>query len=465
MIPMTLPEIAAVVGGTVHDDGGVTVTGPTFHDSRHPEAGGLFVAIAGERVDGHEYAAQVVDEGAAAVLAQRPVGRPAVVVADPYTALAALARHVVGRLPDLRIVSLTGSQGKTSTKDLLAQVLATAGATVATAGSFNNELGMPMTVLRADAGTRFLVLEKGARGVGHIRDLCGVARPYVGLVLNVGKAHVGEFGSQEAIAEAKGELVEELPADGTAVLNADDPLVAAMATRTRATVRTFGESAGADVRVVDLALDSSGCPEFDLVTADGTAHVHLRLLGEHQAGNAAAAAAVALSLGMSLDDVAAALSAATNASRWRMEQHERADGVLVVNDAYNANPDSMRAALKALAAIARGRGPDARSIAVLGEMRELGESSREEHDALGRLAVRLDISQLVVVGESARPIHLGACLEGSWGEESVFVADNDEAVAWLREHLHPGDVVLVKASRAAALERVAEALLEEEKGR
>jgi UDP-N-acetylmuramoyl-tripeptide--D-alanyl-D-alanine ligase len=465
MIAMTLPEIAAVVGGTVHDDTGVTVTGPAFHDSRQPEAGGLFVAIAGERVDGHEYAARAVDGGAAAVLAQRPVGRPAVVVADPYAALAGLARHVVGRLPDLRIVSLTGSQGKTSTKDLLAQVLATAGTTVATAGSFNNELGMPMTVLRADAGTRFLVLEKGARGVGHIRDLCGVARPYVGLVLNVGKAHVGEFGSQEAIAEAKGELVEELPADGTAVLNADDPLVAAMATRTRATVRTFGESAGADVRVADLALDASGCPEFDLVTADGTAHVHLRLLGEHQAGNAAAAAAVALSLGMSLDDVAAALSAATNASRWRMEQHERADGVLVVNDAYNANPDSMRAALKALAAIARGRGPGARSVAVLGEMRELGESSREEHDAVGRLAVRLDISQLVVVGEPARPIHLGACLEGSWGEESVFVADNDEAVAWLREHLQPGDVVLVKASRAAALERVAEALLEEEKGR
>jgi UDP-N-acetylmuramoyl-tripeptide--D-alanyl-D-alanine ligase len=201
------------------------------------------------------------------------------------------------------------------------------------------------------------------------------------------------------------------------------------------------------------------------VTADSTAHVTLRLLGEHQASNAAAAAAVALSLGMSLDDVATALSAATNASRWRMEQHERADGVLVVNDAYNANPDSMRAALKALAAIARGRGPGTRSVAVLGEMRELGESSREEHDAVGRLAVRLDISQLVVVGEPARPIHLGASLEGSWGEESVFVADNDEALVWLREHLRPGDVVLVKASRAAALERVAEALLEEEKGR
>ena len=465
MIAMTLPEIAAAVGGAVHDDTGVTVTGPAFVDGRLVEAGGLFVAIAGERVDGHAYAAQAVAEGAAAVLSQRPVGVPAVVVADPYAALAALARHVVGQLPDLRIVSLTGSQGKTSTKDLLAQVLATAGSTVATHGSFNNELGMPLTVLRAEPGTRFLVLEKGARGVGHIRDLCGVARPYVGLVLNVGKAHMGEFGSQEAIALAKGELVEELPADGTAVLNADDPLVAAMAARTAAAVRTFGEAAGADVRIDALTLDHSGCPEFDLVTADGTAHVHLQLLGEHNAGNAAAAAAVALALGLRLDDVAAALSAATNASRWRMERHERADGVLVINDAYNANPDSMRAALKTLAVIARGRGPGARSVAVLGEMRELGESGREEHDAVGRLAVRLDISQLVVVGEPARPIHLGACLEGSWGEESVFVADNDEALAWLRQHLRPGDVVLVKASRAAALERVAEALLEEEKGR
>jgi UDP-N-acetylmuramoyl-tripeptide--D-alanyl-D-alanine ligase len=465
MIPMTLPEIAAVVGGEVHDDTGVTVTGPASVDSRELEQGGLFVAVAGEHVDGHDYAARAVEGGAAAVLCQRPVGVPAVVVTDVPAALGALAHHVVGRLPDVRVVGLTGSQGKTSTKDLLGQVLATSGSTVATLGNFNNELGMPLTALRADADTRFLVLEMGARHIGNIRELCEFVRPEVGLVLNVGTAHVGEFGSRDAIAQTKGELVESLSPDGTAVLNADDPLVAAMASRTKARVRTYGESAGADVRVADLVLDPTGCPGFDLVTTDGTAHVQLRLLGEHQAGNAAAAAAVALGLGMSLDDVAAALSAATNASRWRMEQHERADGVLIVNDAYNANPDSVRAALKALAAIARGRGPEARSIAVLGEMRELGESSREEHDAVGRLAVRLDISQLVVVGEPARPIHLGACLEGSWGEESVFVPDKDEAVTWLRQHLRPGDVVLVKASRAAALEEVATALVEEEKGR
>ena len=464
MIPMTLPEIADVVGGTVHDDTGVTVSGPAFIDSRVAHSDGLFVAVAGERVDGHDYARTAVDAGAAAVLAQRPVGVPAVVVDDVMAALAALARHVVAALPHLTVVALTGSQGKTSTKDLLAQVLARAGRTVATFGSFNNELGMPVTALRADADTRFLVLEMGARGIGHIRELCEIAPPHVGLVLNVGKAHLGEFGSQEAIAQAKGELVEAVRPGGTAVLNADDPLVSAMAARTGERVLTFGESARADVRVEGLTTDAMTRASFDLVTAEGRAPVSLRGLGEHQAGNAAAAATVGLAVGMPLDLVARALSEADHVSRWRMEVHERADGVTVVNDAYNANPDSMRAALKSLAEIGRAR-PEGRTVAVLGEMRELGASATEEHDAVGRLAVRLDIHQLVVVGEPARPIHLGACLEGSWGGESVFVDDNDAALAWLREHLGAGDVVLLKASRAAALERVADALLEEENTR
>jgi UDP-N-acetylmuramoyl-tripeptide--D-alanyl-D-alanine ligase len=279
-------------------------------------------------------------------------------------------------------------------------------------------------------------------------------------VLNVGKAHVGEFGSQEAIAQAKGELVEAVVEGGTAVLNADDPLVSAMASRTQQRVLTFGHGESADVRIDNLTTDDLTRPEFDLVTAEGKAHVRLQGLGEHQAGNAAAAAAVAVAVGMSLDDVAAALSEAESVSRWRMEVHERPDGVTVINDAYNANPDSMRAALKSLAEIGRRR-PGARTLAVLGEMRELGDSAREEHDTVGRLAVRLDIHQLVVVGDAAKPIHLGASLEGSWGGESVFVPDNDAALAWLRENVTDGDVVLVKASRAAALERVADALLED----
>jgi UDP-N-acetylmuramoyl-tripeptide--D-alanyl-D-alanine ligase len=458
MIPMSLPEIAQVVGGAVVHDSGVTVEGPAFVDSRVAERGGLFVAVAGERVDGHDFADAALEAGAAAVLSVRDTGRPGVLTADPVAALARLARHVLGRLPRTRVVALTGSQGKTSTKDLLAQVLASAGTTVATLGSFNNELGLPLTVLRAEPATEYLVLEMGARHIGDLQASCEVARPDVALVLNVGKAHVGEFGSQEAIAQAKGEIVEALTADGIAVLNADDPLVAAMATRTAASVRTFGSGAGADVRFENLRLDDLGRPSFELEAAGDRVPVSLGLVGEHHAGNAAAAAAVALALGMALDAVASALAAATTLSRGRMEVSERADGVTVIDDAYNANPDSMRAALKALAAIGRGR-PEARTVAVLGEMRELGASSREEHDAVGRLVVRLDIDQLLVVGEPAKPLHLGACLEGSWGGESVFVPDNDAATAWLRGHLEPGDVVLFKASNAARLASVAEAVL------
>ncbi|HLN77369.1 MAG TPA: UDP-N-acetylmuramoyl-tripeptide--D-alanyl-D-alanine ligase [Nocardioidaceae bacterium] len=464
MIPMTLAEIAAVVGGEVHGDADALVTAPAFVDSRSPHPGGLFLAFEGARVDGHDYADAAVAAGAVAVMGTRPVGHPTVVVPDPLAAVSALARHVLAQLPEVRVVALTGSQGKTSTKDLLAQVLGAAGTTVATAGSFNNELGLPLTVLRADAETEFLVLEMGARGIGHLADLCEVAPPDVALVLNVGKAHIGEFGSQEAIAQAKGEIVDALPVDGVAVLNADDPLVAPMASRTKARSVTFGESAGSDVRLEHLELDELGRPRFDLVHEVHSAHVELALVGEHQAHNAAAAAAVGLAVGIPLDEIASALGQA-RASLWRMEVHERSDGVTVINDAYNANPDSMRAALKSLAAVGRGRGPGTRTIAVLGEMRELGDSSRDEHDAIGRLAVRLDISQLVVVGEPARPMHLGACLEGSWADESVFVADNDEALAWLRAHVSPGDVVLFKASRAAALETVAEALLADDESK
>jgi UDP-N-acetylmuramoyl-tripeptide--D-alanyl-D-alanine ligase len=458
MIPMSLPEIARVVGGVVVHDSGVLVDGPAFVDSRVAERGGLFVAVAGERVDGHDFVDAAIDAGGAAVLSVRDTGKPGVLTDDPVAALARLAHHVLGLLPGTRVVALTGSQGKTSTKDLLAQVLSTAGTTVATLGSLNNELGLPLTVLRAEPATEYLVLEMGARHVGDLRASCEIARPDVSLVLNVGKAHIGEFGSQQAIASAKGEIVEALAEDGLAILNADDPLVSAMAARTVAPVRTFGTGEGADVRFEHLRVDDLGRPAFDLVAAGERARVQLGLVGEHHAANAAAAAAVATGLGMSLGSVATALAEATPVSRGRMEVTERADGVTVIDDAYNANPDSMRAALKALADIGRGR-PGARTVAVLGEMRELGPSSRDEHDAVGRLVVRLDIDQLLVVGEPAKPLHLGACLEGSWGGESVFVADNDAATAWLREHLTPGDVVLFKASNAAQLGLVAAAVL------
>ncbi|RKS74109.1 UDP-N-acetylmuramoyl-tripeptide--D-alanyl-D-alanine ligase [Motilibacter peucedani] len=459
----TLEQLAAAAGGRViGGEASTRVTGPVVIDSRAVEPGALFVAVPGEHVDGHDYAGAALAAGAAAVLASRPVDGPAVLVDDTTGALASVAAAHLRALPDLTTVGVTGSSGKTSTKDLLAAVLEAAAPTVATAGSFNNELGLPLTVTRADAGTRWLVLEMGARGVGHIAALCAVAPPRIGVVLNVGSAHVGEFGSREVTARAKGELVEALPADGVAVLNADDPLVSAMAGRTSARVVTFGLTPAADVSARATSLDPLGRASFELVTPEGSAEVVLQVSGEHQVANALAAAAVGREAGLAVADVAAALSAAAARSRWRMEVTERADGVTVVNDAYNANPESVRAALKALAGMGRSvpRGSlPRRTWAVLGEMRELGATSRDEHDALGRLVVRLDIHRLVAVGEPARPIALGAGLEGSWGGEAAWVPDVDAALAVLRAELEPGDIVLVKASRAVGLERVAAALL------
>ncbi|MEU9985690.1 UDP-N-acetylmuramoyl-tripeptide--D-alanyl-D-alanine ligase [Streptomyces sp. NPDC048045] len=456
MIALSLAEIAAVVGGQTHDipDPSVQVTGPVVRDSREVRPGSLFAAFVGERVDGHDYAQAVVEAGAVAVLASRPVGVPAIVVDDVQTALGALARHVVRRL-GATLVALTGSAGKTSTKDLIAQVLQRKAPTVFTPQSLNNEIGLPLTALTATEETRFLVLEMGARGVGHIRYLTDLTPPKIGLVLNVGTAHIGEFGGREQIAQAKGEIVEGLPEDGTAVLNADDPLVRAMASRTKAKVVLFGESAEADVRAENVRLTDSGQPVFRLRTPSGAGDVTMRLYGEHHVSNALAAAAVAHELGMSADEIALALSEAGSLSRWRMEVTERPDGVTIVNDAYNANPESMRAALKALAAMGKGR----RTWAVLGKMAELGDEALAEHDAVGRLAVRLNVSKLVAVGGTeASWLQLGAYNEGSWGEESVHVSDAQAAVDLLRSELRPGDVVLVKASRSVGLESVAQAL-------
>jgi UDP-N-acetylmuramoyl-tripeptide--D-alanyl-D-alanine ligase len=465
VIPLTLAEVAEAVGGSTHDipDPDAPVTGPVVIDSREVKPGGLFAAFAGEHVDGHDYARQAVEAGAVAVLATRPVGVPAIVVTDVQDALGALAQHVIERL-GTTVVALTGSSGKTSTKDLIAQLLRHLGPTVWTPGSLNNEIGLPLTALRATEETRHLVLEMGARGVGHIRYLTELTPPHVGVVLNVGTAHVGEFGSRERIAEAKGELVEALPpaqAGGLAVLNADDPLVRAMASRTEARVVLFGESPEADVRAENVRLNDRGQPVFTLRTPSGCGDVTLRLYGEHHVSNALAAAAVARDLGMSTDEIATALCEAGTLSHWRMEVTERPDGVTVVNDAYNANPDSMRAALRALAAMGRAsQAQGGRTWAVLGGMAELGGESLAEHDAVGRLAVRLNVSKLVAVGGTeAAWMQMGAYNEGSWGEESVHVSDAEAAIDLLRGELRPGDVVLVKASRAVGLERIAQALL------
>jgi UDP-N-acetylmuramoyl-tripeptide--D-alanyl-D-alanine ligase len=417
----------------------------------------LFLALPGERVDGHDYAAAAVADGAVAVLCTRPVPAPRIEVDDGIAALTALA-SVVSRRLSATVVGITGSSGKTSTKDLLAAVLATAGPTVAAVGSANNELGHPYTVLRADADTRYLVLELGARGIGHIRHLAAIAPPQVGVVLNVGSAHLGEFGTREAIAQAKGELVEALPAHGLAVLNADDPLVATMAARTSARVVTFGTGATADVRASDVRVDDLGRAAFTLRTAGVEVPVQLRLIGAHHVSNALAAIAVAVNAGMTPADAAAAVAAAVPASRWRMELTERPDGVVVINDAYNANPESMRAALEALAAVGSSR--SGRTFAVLGHMAELGPTEQAEHETIGRLAAKLAVARVVAVGEAARPIERAAALEGSWHGEANWVPDAEAAVRVLRNELRAGDVVLVKASRAAGLERVGVALAE-----
>jgi UDP-N-acetylmuramoyl-tripeptide--D-alanyl-D-alanine ligase len=459
MIELTLGQVAAVTEGTLHGaDPTARVTGSVEFDSRLIGPGGLFVAFAGEHDDGHDHAAAAVKAGAVAAVVTRPVAVPHVLVGDGLAAMAALATEVARHL-SATVIGITGSSGKTSTKDLVAALVERAGPTIAPPGSFNNELGHPYTVLRADASTRFLVLETSARGIGHIRALARIAPPRIGVVLNVGSAHLGEFGSREAIATAKGELVEALPAatdGGVAILNSDDPLVARMASRTRARVVTVGESPGVDVRADQVQLDDLGHATFRLSAQAGTTMVSLPLVGGHHVGNALAAAAVALECGLSVPAIAEALSTAGPRSRWRMELVERADGVVVINDAYNANPESVRAALKTLAAIGRAR--PARTVAVLGEMAELGADAAEEHDAIGRLAVRLDISRLIAVGTAARPMAHGAALEGSWDGESTWVADPDAALTLLQHELRPGDVVLVKASRAASLERVAIAL-------
>jgi UDP-N-acetylmuramoyl-tripeptide--D-alanyl-D-alanine ligase len=340
-------------------------------------------------------------------------------------------------------VGLTGSSGKTTTKDLTAQLVARLGPTVAPAGSFNNELGHPYTVLKVTEETRYLVLEMGARGIGHIRHLAQAAPPRIGVVLNVGVAHLGEFGSVEQIALAKGELVEALPADGVAVLNADDPAVRAMATRTRAAVVLVGEAQDATIRAEQVSLDGAGRASYTLVTPTGSAPVTLAVPGRHQVGNTLAAAAVALELGATLPDVAAALAELRLVSTRRMDVFTRPDGVTVIDDSYNANPGSMAVALRALAAL-RAEG---RRIAVLGYMAELGGYERAGHEEVGRLAAQVGVDLLGVVGKQAAPIHDGALTVLDWGGKTVRVGAQEEAVALLRGELSPGDIVLVKGSR------------------
>ncbi len=444
-----------MAAGRLEGDGDVTLGGVAI-DSRAAGPGDLFVALTGEHSDGHAFVGDAVSRGAAAVMARAgadvPTTVPVIRVDETVAGLQSLAAAVRGRL-DARFVAITGSSGKTITKELTAAVARTRFETIASAASFNNEIGVPLTILEASDKTEVVVSEVGSRGVGHIAALMPVLRPDVSVVLNVGPAHIGMFGSLENVALAKGEIVEGLGAAGTAILNADDPAVAAMASRTQANTITFGTGATADVRAENVRLSEAGSASFTLVAGDGRGDVTLRIPGEHLLPDALAAAAVGTVLGIPADETAKALSEAS-APPWRMQVLDAAEGWRVVNDAYNANPASTAAALKTLVILGKGR----RTWAVLGYMAELGETAPSEHDRIGRLAVRLGVGRLIVVGEEARPLFEAARLEGMTPEEATLVADADAAIAVLRSSLDPGDVVLVKASRVVGLERVALAI-------
>lgn len=462
-------QLASVIHADVVGDPAARVGPDVVIDSRQVSEGCLFVAIKGERFDGHQFVAAAATDGAAAALVSEPVDVdiPQLVVSDTAEGLTALATGIVAAAlqSGLTSIGLTGSSGKTSTKDLLAQILSDDAETVAPPGSLNNEIGVPLTACRVGAHTRYLVSELGARGIGHIAHLCRIVSPTIGLVLNVGVAHLGEFGGVEATALAKGELVEGLPKAGWAILNADDPRVRAMAGRTQARLGYFSveEDTNVDaelvVRARGIELDSRSQPRFMLEVARAgvveSFDISLPLTGYHQAANAAAAAATAIAAGVAPAAVARSLRQVEVRSAWRMALTERSDGVLILNDAYNANPDSMRAALRTLAELVaaqrRGDYPAARGVAVLGDMLELGQDSANLHREVG---AQVQADYVLAVGSFAEDILAGASSVGVQGR----VVDPESVVDVLQ--LAPGDVVVVKASRGLGLEAVAEELMQ-----
>ena len=465
MIRMTLAEVAAAVTGTLHpahhDTPETVVDGDVDTDSRMIGAGDIFVAKPGEVTDGHHFVDAAVEAGAVLAIVERRVDAPVsqIVVPDAVAALSDLARVVVASVRaggQLRIVGITGSNGKTTTKNMLARILQDEGDTVAPRGSFNNEVGAPLTMLRVRAQTRFLVSEFGASGPGEIARLAGLVSPDVGVVLMVGLAHAGGFGGVEETLKAKTELVEAVRPGGVAVLNADDARVvtmAAVAASRDVEVRWFGRGAAAEIRAEDVEVTAAGTT-CTIVAGDERFPLRLRVLGEHHVMNALAALTAARELGVPLPSAIARLETLEIAERWRM-QPLGSDRVRIINDAYNASPDSMAAALRTLAQIA---GPGERKVAVLGAMSELGEFAGEEHDRVGLLAVRLRIERIVVVGRDARRLFLAAVGEGSWDGEAVFFETADEAFEYLLHELRDGDRVLVKSSNSAGLRHLGDRL-------
>lgn len=461
MIELSLADIADILGGRVIGTS-VLVTGSVETDSRLVGPGSLFVCKPGEVTDGHSFAAAALAAGAVALIVERelPVDAPQVVVPDSVMALGRLAAGVlrlVRAKGDIRVIGVTGSNGKTSTKNMLREVLSEHGSTVAPIESYNNEVGAPISILKIDFDTKFLVVELGAGGVGSIEYLAKMAQPDVGVLLKVGMAHAGEFGGIEIGAKIKAELVRELGSEDFLIFNADDSYVRQIADTSDAPAIGFGTSSESSYRIEEPSLSLEGT-KATIVYPDGEGHqVSLHILGEHQLMNCVATLAVADHFGLPRQQAIAALERMQLAERWRMQLSKRADGVYVINDAYNASPDSMKAALQTLAQLGK---QGHRTIAVLGEMAELGEFSANEHDAIGRLVVRLNIDQLFVVGSGAKLIHMGASQEGSWDGESKYFDRIDEALEAIRGMLRPDDIVLVKSSKSANLRHLGDDLME-----
>lgn len=446
MITLTAGEIALLVGGELHCDKDLLISKAPVFDSRLATPGSFFLALQGEKQDGHEFVAEAYRLGSMFSLTTHIIDGPCIVVKDPIAALSILATFVRKRLTNLIVIGITGSQGKTSTKDLMAHMLSAVGPTVSPAGSFNNDLGLPITLLECDDRTQFCILEMGARHKGDIARLCEIAQPNIGVVLTVGSAHIGEFGSASAIAQTKAELITSLDTAGVAILGTYDEFTPLMAKLHSGRTLLFGEQPNLDVRASDIEI-REGRPHFDVVTTAGRDAVGMRLVGAHQICNALAVAAVGTALDLPLELIASSLSTAESSSKWRMELHELED-LLIINDSYNANPVSMAAALRSLAFFAQERG--GQSWAFIGKMHELGESGPALSAAIGTLAQEIGIDHLVVV--NAPEYGDGA------GELAVHHVSTIEAAEKFFGYLAEGDVAMVKASRSEGFEKLAEAL-------
>ena len=446
MITLTAGEIALLIGGELHCDKDLLVSKAPIFDSRLATPGSFFLALKGENADGHEFVADAYRNGSMFSITNHRIDGPCIVVPDVLAALSTLATFVRKRLDKLTVIAITGSQGKTSTKDLLSHMLGAVGPTVAPAGSFNNDLGLPITLLECDDRTRFCILEMGARHAGDIAKLCEIARPNIGVVLIVGTAHIGEFGSQQAIAQTKSELIQSLGKDAIAILGTYDEFTPAMAALHQGQVIFFGEGSDIQVRAADIEM-REGRPHFDLVTPAGRDAVGMRTVGAHQVSNALAVAAVGTALSLPLELIASSLSTAEISSKWRMELHESAD-LLIINDSYNANPASMAAAMRSLALFAQERG--GQSWAFVGKMHELGESQSPQSASIAALAVELGIDHLVEINAPEYGSPAGAM--------TIHQRASIDSALDLVDYFAPGDVVLVKASRSEGFEVLAAAL-------